>query len=340
MTSDRLKTLFHPFESGALAPPAAGDRVLFLGAEPGFRRPEGFAAEIACVQGFRPAYLALKKAGESVSALPEGEGYDAVLALVGRHRGQNELYIAEAIEQSRSGATIVVGGGKDDGIASLRRRFEGLAPVDGHAPKHHGIAFWFRRPPDAAAVAAILRAENPGMLVGDRFHTAPGMFSHDRADPGSRLLAAHLPEGIGGDVADFGAGWGYLAATVAERFPAVKSIDLYEADYASLEAARANMAALAPDMKAGFHWHDLLVEQVPRRYDCIVMNPPFHAGRAGDPGIGQGMIAAAAKALKPGGRLAMVANAHLPYEQALGAAFRDVRELVRDAGFKVLLARR
>ncbi len=340
MTSNAVKTLFHPFESGALPPHPSGERVLFVGAEPGFRRPEGFAADIACVQGFRPAYLALARAGETVDPAANGQDYDAVLLLVGRHRGRNELYIAEALGRSRPGATVVVAGGKDDGIASLRKRFEVLAPVDGHAPKHHGIAFWFRRPPDAAAVEAILRAENPEAVVEERFRAAPGMFSHDRADPGSTMLVAHLPDGISGDVADFGAGWGYIAATVATRFTAVRSIDLYEADYASLEAARANMAALAPETKAGFHWHDLLSEQVPRRYDWIVMNPPFHAARAGDPGIGQGMIAAAAKALKPGGRLAMVANAHLPYEQALGAAFKDVREIAREAGFKVIVARR
>ena len=42
MSRDALKTLFHPFEAGMLPMPAAGGRVLFLGAEPGFRLPDGF----------------------------------------------------------------------------------------------------------------------------------------------------------------------------------------------------------------------------------------------------------------------------------------------------------
>ena len=49
MTDDRLKTLFHPFETGDLPVPSKGTRVLFLGAEPGFRLPAGFAADLAPV---------------------------------------------------------------------------------------------------------------------------------------------------------------------------------------------------------------------------------------------------------------------------------------------------
>jgi 16S rRNA (guanine1207-N2)-methyltransferase len=68
------------------------------------------------------------------------------------------------------------------------------------------------------------------------------------------------------------------------------------------------------------------------------MNPPFHAGRAAEPAIGQGMILAACRALKPGGRLYLVANRHLPYEQVLAKEFRKSGEAVRDARYKVLWA--
>ncbi|RUW96748.1 methyltransferase, partial [Mesorhizobium sp. M8A.F.Ca.ET.023.01.1.1] len=35
MSAEALKTLFHPFEAEALSLPRQGQRVLFLGAEPG-----------------------------------------------------------------------------------------------------------------------------------------------------------------------------------------------------------------------------------------------------------------------------------------------------------------
>lgn len=335
MAAEPLKTLFYPFEAEALALPRKDARVLFLAAEPGFRLPGGFDAALHLVQGFRPHFRALQAAGHTVTPRVEGSAFDAALVLAGRHRGQNELRIADAIGHVVPGGPIVVAGGKDDGIDSLRKRINALAPLDGHLPKHHGVAFWFRQSGTGAAEA--LRAANPELVVEERFRTAPGMFSFDRIDAGSKLLAAHLPNDLGGTIADFCAGWGYLAAKVAERSTGLSGLDLYEADFEALEAARLNVRAA---VQPRFLWTDLLTESVERRYDTIVMNPPFHSGRAAEPGIGAGMIHAASKALKPGGRLFMVANRQLPYEQVLASAFSSHAEIARDGMFKLLSARR
>lgn len=332
-----LATLFHPFESGALAAPETG-HFLFLGAEPGFRLPDGFGAKLDLVQGFRPHLRTLKAAGHKVTPRPEGMDFDGALVLAGRHRGRNEAWIADAVERVATGGLVLVAGSTDDGIASLRKRLEKLVALEGSLPKHHGVVFWFQRP---VAAASIVEALRPGpMLVDGRFATAPGMFSYDRIDAGSRLLAECLPEGAKGVAADFGAGWGYLSSHLAERTEGLDAIDLYEADYESLEAAKKNLAGLPNPPRLGFFWHDLVSEKVARTYDLIVMNPPFHQGRAAEPGIGQAMIKAASGALKPGGRLLMVANRGLPYDQPLKAAFKDVRELRNEAGFRVFAARR
>ncbi|PBB27228.1 methyltransferase [Mesorhizobium sp. WSM4312] len=336
MSAEALKTLFHPFEAEALALPRKGERILFLGAEPGLRVPSGFEATLHLVLGFRPYFRALQAAGFSVTPQTEGDGFDAALVLAGRHRGQNELRIAEALKRVAPGGLVVVAGGKDDGIASLRKRVDELVPLDGHMPKYHGIAFWLRRPVDMQA-AATLRAANPALLIEERFHTAPGMFSFDRVDAGSKLLVDNLPNDLRGNAADFCAGWGYVAAEMAARSSGLSGLDLYEADFDALEAAKGN---LANTVAQGFFWMDLLAEPVERRYDVVAMNPPFHRSRAAEPEIGAGMIRAAAKALKPGGRLFMVANRQLPYEPVLSAAFASHAELARDGMFKVFSARR
>jgi len=336
MTRDALRTLFHPFESGELATPSVG-RFLFLGAEPGFRLPDDFGAELHLVQGLRPHFRALASARHKVTPKPEGTEFDGALALAGRHRGQNEAWIAEAVERTVAGGLVVVAGSNDDGISSLRKRLEKLVALDGSLPKYHGVAFWFRRPEGAADLASALQPEP--VLVDGRFGTAPGMFSHDRIDAGSRLLAECLPDDAKGAAADFGAGWGYLSAQLAERTKGLAAIDLYEADYESLQAAKTNLANLPDAPQFGFFWHDLVGEKVEKKYDLIVMNPPFHQGRAAEPGIGQAMIKAASGALKPGGQLLMVANRGLPYDQVLKAAFKDVRELRNEGGFRVFAAR-
>jgi len=334
---DALKTLFHPFESGAVDAPSVG-RLLFLGAEAGFRLPEGFGAAVHAVQGFRPYFRALEAAGHKVTPNPEGMGFDGALVLAGRHRGQNEGWIAQAIERVVAGGLIVVAGSTDDGIASLRKRIAKLVELGGHLPKYHGVVFWFQRPADASAAVRTLQSLT-GSVEG-RFATSPGMFSHERVDAGSRLLVECLPQKAKGAVADFGAGWGYLAAQLAERTKGLASVDLYEADHASLEAARQNLAGVVPPPTFDFFWHDLAAEKVERKYELIVMNPPFHQGRAADPGIGQAMIKTASAALKPGGHLLIVSNRGLPYDQALKTGFKEVEELRSEGGFRVLAARR
>ena len=375
MTSDALKTLFHPFEAGTLDVPVTGTRALFLGAEPALRLPSGWDAELRAVQGFRPDYLALKHTGIKVSPRAEGDSYDMALVLAGRHRGQNELRMAEAVERVKTGGLILGAGRNEDGIASARKRLDKKnsaytiaqsttplvvvekagwtdvaardgsyhpptppVPLIGHVSKYHGMAFWLERTPQADAFAgAIKKWYGSWPLIDGRFHTAPGMFSFDRIDPGSRLLAENLPGDLKGAVADFCAGWGYLSAETIARNPGIGSLDLYEADYESLEAARKNVVA---DIPVDFFWHDLLAEPVARRYDAILMNPPFHTGRAAEPAIGQGMIRAAAAALKPGGRLFLVANRQLPYERILAALFASAQEIASNRTFKVFAAKR
>ncbi len=338
MSRDALKTLYHPFAAGLLDLPGEGQRFLFLNAEVGQRLPEGFAAGIEAVQPLRPLYRALEAARAQVTPTVAGEGYDGALVLCGKHKGANENNIAEALKRVRAGGTIVIAGGKEDGIQSLRKRIDRFGFGGDHAPKYHGVAFWFTRPADVAEPVQALSAR--AVRVEGRFTAAPGMFSHDRIDEGSELLATRIPEDFRGHAADFGAGWGYLSVLLAERAPGLKGIDLFEADYNALEAAKANMAENCPDVPTRFYWQDLTAEQPRDHYDLIVMNPPFHEGHAADHGLGAGMIRMAATSLKAGGRLLLVANRGLPYEPVLKEAFKESGEVCRNARFKVLWGRR
>ncbi len=338
MSRDALKTLFHPFVTGVIDPPGEGERVLFLGAEAGYRLPEGFGASISAVQPLRPLYRALEAARVDVTPVASGDAYDVALVLCGKHKGENEDRIAEALERTRTGALIAVAGSKEDGIQPLRKKI-GKFGWDGDSmPKYHGVAFWFTRPEDVSE--AVSKLAKVPVRVDGLFDASPGMFSHDRVDAGSELLASRLPHDFAGHAADFGAGWGYLSVKLAEASPNLKGIDLFEADFEALEAARANMAANAPSTPARFYWHDLTAEETRDKYDLIVMNPPFHEGHAAEPALGAAMIKAAAKSLKHGGRLVLVANRGLPYEQVLAENFKESGETCRNARFKVLWAKR
>ncbi|WP_438750886.1 methyltransferase [Pararhizobium sp. O133] len=338
MSRDTLKTLFHPFETGVVPAPAEGERVLFLGAEAGYRLPAEFLGSIIAVQAARPLHKALEAAKAQVSPTVEGEDYDAALILCGKHKGENEDRIAEALKRVKIGGLIVVAGGKDDGIQSLRKRVNQLGWGCDSMPKYHGIAFWFGCPEDASDVIA--KFSKKPVRVEGRFDAAPGMFSHDRIDAGSELLASRLPDDFSGHAADFGAGWGYLSVMLAEKAPRLKGIDLFEADYHALEAARGNLKTNCPNVPTRFFWQDLTSEETRDKYDLIVMNPPFHETQAADPALGAAMIKAAAKALKIGGRVMLVANRGLPYEPVMTDTFKEWGETCRNARFKVLWGKR
>jgi 16S rRNA (guanine1207-N2)-methyltransferase len=123
-----------------------------------------------------------------------------------------------------------------------------------------------------------------------------------------------------------------------QRCPGISSLDVYEAESRALDLARANLAPFSARVPLDFEWHDVTAG-LPKRYDVIVSNPPFHAqGSMDRPDIGRAFIVAAAEALKPGGRLWMVANRHLPYESVLDARFGTVRIVTQSQGFKIIEA--
>ncbi len=222
-------------------------------------------------------------------------------------------------------------GAKTDGVESLLKDCKKIfSPLD-TLSKAHGKLFWFTRPaiiPDAAA-AWMTPATGP-----TGWHTAPGVFSADAVDRGSALLINTLPP-LSGRVADLGAGWGYLSAEALQRMPAIDRIDLIEAEWAALDAARANVT----DPRAHFFWADALNFEG-GDYDAILMNPPFHPSRKADPGLGQAFVRAAARRLKRDASLTLVANQHLPYEAVLSDCFAELSTRATRDGFKILHARK
>jgi 16S rRNA (guanine1207-N2)-methyltransferase len=327
-----LKTLMLPFENGDIDVGAEDVQWLFFNASAPPADGPFSKSQVTAVQGFRAPFLALRNNGWNTSATrPEGS-FDAALILVSRHRGETRMFLNQALSSVKVGGMIVFAGSKNDGIASIAKEVGSRFELLGNLSKHHAKAFWFKN--DGRG-----KLDEPDkMLVDARFETAPGMFSSDHIDPGSAFLMEHLPKDMKGRIADFCAGWGYLAVETARTCPAVKSVALYEADYASLEAAQSNMARLAPDTTTAFHWQDLIGEKAAGDYDTIIMNPPFHQGRAADPTIGNAIIRNAHNALHKGGKLYLVANRALPYEETLGAMFFKSGELARNAYYKVLWA--
>ncbi|MBY0612617.1 MAG: class I SAM-dependent methyltransferase [Beijerinckiaceae bacterium] len=327
--------------------PAPG-RGLFLRAEahPALAYGETAARwkeALIAVQSFKPAFDRLQAAGfDALPAMPDDRDFDVALVRITKHKQETLGLLAQAYAALAPGGRLHVAGAKDEGIESIEKRLKSVLGPVSSVSKYHARAVTIEKQggPMPDELAAWADAALPRAHV-ERFVTAPGMFSFDKVDKGSRLLVEHLPKDIKGRVADFGAGWGYLSSAMLGACPYMRRLDLYEAEAMALDCARHNVASNREDLEITFNWADVTAGGMPaKRYDFIVMNPPFHSDKAQQASLGQEFIKAAAKALKPGGRLIMVANLMLPYDRTIAAEFDLHRTLVQADGFKVIEARR
>ena len=287
-----------------------------------------------CVQPFKPFADGLIKQGHTHAAEPQGS-FEMVFVLAHRHRDLTRVRLAQAWKHTKIGGTIVVSGNKTDGIDACLRELRAVLKLSDPMPKAHGKVFWAERTEAEPEIFSrwIALAEASKNTAG--FYTAAGMFSADDADPGSVLLAQYLPTQATGRIADLGAGWGYLAAQLLSKATDITQIELFEADWFALNAARLNIK----DDRAQFHWADVSnLERHDKSFDLVVSNPPFHKGRKAEPDLGKSFITTAARILKPKGRFLMVANRHLPYEKTLVSAFKKLETLQESGGFKVISA--
>lgn len=308
-------------ESGALVLPAEG-RLAVLRPQIGDDLSALPRERVVVLTGFRPD---ADHFGARYSVTPAAP-YAAAIVCLPRSREAGRALIAQAAAEVAPGGWIAVDGQKTDGIDTALKDLRARVDLSESLSKAHGKLASFIAGPDLSDWRA-----TPHQVDG--FQTLPGIFSADGPDPGSVLLAEHLPEKLGGKVGDLGAGWGYLAAEILKR-PGVKRLDLVEAEADALDCAKVNVT----DPRARFHWADATTWRPDTLMDAVVTNPPFHTGRTADPGLGVAFIRAARRMLAPSGSLWLVANRHLPYDAVLADCFLEVRDVAGDSRFRVIHA--
>lgn len=241
--------------------------------------------------------------------------------------------LAQALQALQVGGVLTAAAPKDKGGMRLKKLLQGFGcMVEETSRRHHRICT-VERPPQLDGVEEALAEGAPRRLGRDGLWSQPGVFSWDRLDPGSALLMANLPA-LAGRGADFGCGIGWLAQKVLVA-PQVSALTLVDIDRRAVACARRNV----DDPRVAFRWADVRTVGL-TDLDFVVSNPPFHEAGSEDKGLGQAFIRAAAAALRTGGVLWLVANRHLPYEAELTQAFKRVRPVADQGGFKVYEATR
>lgn len=308
------------------------ERALMLGAEPhpALRR----WPELCGWQPLKPTAHAWETAGFQRIEDPAGSTWPLVLFLPGKSKDETLAGFAKARELLEPGGRLVVAMPNTAGAGRFEKELAKAAGTVTSLQKHKCRAFHTRFDQPDDSLLATWRELGRRRNVGS-FTVEAGIFSSDHIDPGSQLLAEHLPAHLHGHVADLGAGWGFLTDALIKRCPKVRRIDLFEADARALACAQANLAGAACELN--FHWHDVTTG-LPETYDAVIMNPPFHSGQATDIDLGRAFLQVAIDSLRRGGRMWLVANRQLPYEPVLESHGLAWRKMAEDRVYKILSA--
>jgi 16S rRNA (guanine1207-N2)-methyltransferase len=248
---------------------------------------------------------------------------------------ERRYVIAHSLRALAPGGRLVVLAPKDKGGSRLGKELATFGcAVSETARRHHRICI-VTRPDSPLGIAEAMAEGSPRFLDELGLWSQPGIFSWNRVDPGSALLAQHLTP-LSGRGADLGCGIGYLSGPIL-RSSEVQHLTLIDIDRRAVEAARRNVQ----DPRVDIRWSDVR-ESDPRlaALNFVVMNPPFHDGGAEDRALGVSFIRRAADMLRIGGSCWLVANRHLPYEAELKPLFKRVVVITEVGGYKIFEGRK
>ncbi len=263
------------------------------------------------------------------------EQADLICAILNGERGNARVFqtINEVWQRTRAGGVALLAGDKDKGFERYFKRAVEIFGDGEIIARGNG----FR-----AARLEKTNLEAPADLEPERFTIEargralacvahPGAFASGKLDAASALLLEHLPSGANRHVLDIGAGYGALGGFLG----------LEGAKVTMLEDDALSVASLEDTMRANSIEARVLHSDVDSalegdaKFDLVVMNPPFHVGKALRLDVALEFIHAAQRHLTNGGEVWLVANHFLPYEEPM-RALGPMREVARARGFKVL----
>ena len=172
-----------------------------------------------------------------------------------------------------------------------------------------------------------------------RFISKPGQFGWKKTDLGSQLLIEQLSLLLPSinnltttSLLDLGCGYGYL------------SIKAKQLGFNTIDATD-NCAAALLSCQENFQLHQIegqviasnCADNINKKYDIILCNPPFHHGFDHNVSLTEVFIKSSAKHLKKDGFALFVVNEFVGIEKEANKHFTKQQLLDKKSGFKVLL---
>jgi 16S rRNA (guanine1207-N2)-methyltransferase len=166
----------------------------------------------------------------------------------------------------------------------------------------------------------------------------PGVFAWDRLDDGTARLIDSMEVGAGDRVLDLGCGTGLAGLAAARRAPDGVVV-LVDTDIRAVRSARYTLEANGV-ANADVRLFDGVSHAVSREpFDVVITNPPFHQGREVDYEVAHQFVRDSQRVLRPAGKLFLVANRFIGYDDLVRQTFGNVGTAYVGSGYHVLTAR-
>ncbi len=167
------------------------------------------------------------------------------------------------------------------------------------------------------------------------FEVAPGLFSYEEVDKGTKLLIeyAEIPEQ--GIVLDIGCGYGAIGITLAKINPRLR-VYMVDINKDAVKLAKRNVKRNKVEDRVVVLHGDLYEPVKGLKFDAIYSNPPLAAGMDTVLRI----VEEAPNYLNPGGTLQVVVRKGAEtVRKAMERTFGNVKKLVAKSGYRVFLSR-
>jgi len=288
-------------------------------------------------QTFKPELDALQALAVSTASKfnDDSKAVDLALLFPYKNKQQTLFYMAQAMQQLKSGGRIIMACENKYGAKSYQHA---LASLAGHADasskskcrifsayKHDGY--------DECLAQTWLQAGAIQKVQGLDLYSQPGLFSWNRADLGSQILLSHLPQ-LSGKGMDLCCGYGLLSVHLLQTSADISCLHMLDAEQQAILCAKKNTQDWIS--KCQYDCLDATQDDLPSDLDWLVCNPPFHTGQQREVALGQTIVAKACQSLKRGGEIWVVANRQLPYEHIFEQHLRQHNIIQETQGFKII----
>ena len=276
-----------------------------------------------------PENQRLRQNGWKESPLREGQTWPVIAVYGGKHKQENYELVKSALSLLTEEGCLYFLVPNEYGSKSYQKALEQTHLLETYESGRKSRLYVLRRKgePELSPLVTLRRTERG-------FYSTPGLFSWDRVDLGSKILADHLENvSMKGPVLDLGGGWGYLAS----RIPHSLELHVLEADARGVQACLRNVP------KAKAHWCDVtdprtIPNSIVRGFATAICNPPFHTAKRAEPELGRAFVETAHRLLRKRGDFYLVGNNHLPYLRVMNRVFGNGEILYGGQGFQVVKA--